>query len=231
MELDTSIRVLLVSPHPIMLTGLERLISSQRPKMQVVKELTQCSDAISQARKLLPDVILLDLDTDIDEGINAIPLLSAASKAKILVLTGLDDDRVTDEAMLVGARGIIRKEAPVETVVRAIEGVYADQFWLDRAGTSRLVLELSRQKSAEKDSPVEKKIRTLTSREIEVADCLTQNPDATSKTIARMLCISDSTLRNHLGSIYEKLGIRNRVGLWNYMSKNNPKKIKLLISK
>lgn len=231
MELDTSIRVLLVSPHPIMLTGLERLISSQRPKMQVVKELTQCSDAISQARKLLPDVILLDLDTDIDEGINAIPLLSAASKAKILVLTGLDDDRVTDEAMLVGARGIIRKEAPVETVVRAIEGVHADQFWLDRAGTSRLVLELSRQKSAEKDSPVEKKIRTLTSREIEVADCLTQNPDATSKTIARMLCISDSTLRNHLGSIYEKLGIRNRVGLWNYMSKNNPKKIKLLISK
>ena len=231
MELDTSIRVLLVSPHPIMLTGLERLISSQRPKMQVVKELTQCSDAISQARKLPPDVILLDLDTDIDEGINAIPLLSAASKAKILVLTGLDDDRVTDEAMLVGARGIIRKEAPVETVVRAIEGVHADQFWLDRAGTSRLVLELSRQKSAEKDSPVEKKIRTLTSREIEVADCLTQNPDATSKTIARMLCISDSTLRNHLGSIYEKLGIRNRVGLWNYMSKNNPKKIKLLISK
>ena len=231
MELDTSIRALLVSPHPIMLTGLERLISSQRPKMQVVKELTQCSDAISQARKLPPDVILLDLDTDIDEGINAIPLLSAASKAKILVLTGLDDDRVTDEAMLVGARGIIRKEAPVETVVRAIEGVHADQFWLDRAGTSRLVLELSRQKSAEKDSPVEKKIRTLTSREIEVADCLTQNPDATSKTIARMLCISDSTLRNHLGSIYEKLGIRNRVGLWNYMSKNNPKKIKLLISK
>ena len=231
MELDTSIRVLLVSPHPIMLTGLERLISSQRPKMQVVKELTQCSDAISQARKLLPDVILLDLDTDIDEGINAIPLLSAASKAKILVLTGLDDDRVTDEAMLVGARGIIRKEAPVETVVRAIEGVHADQFWLDRAGTSRLVLELSRQKSAEKDSPVEKKIRTLTSREIEVADCLTQNPDATSKTIAKMLCISDSTLRNHLGSIYEKLGIRNRVGLWNYMSQNKLKQIKLSVSK
>ena len=66
MELATSIRVLLVSPHPIMLTGLEKLISSQKPKMQVVKELTQCSDAISQARKLLPDVILLDLDTDID---------------------------------------------------------------------------------------------------------------------------------------------------------------------
>ena len=231
MELATSIRVLLVSPHPIMLTGLEMLISSQKPKMQVVKELTQCSDAIAQVRKLLPDVILLDLDTDIEEGINAIPLLSATSKAKILVLTGLDDDRVTDEAMLVGARGIIRKEASVETVVRAIEGVHADQFWPDRAGTSRLVLELSRQKSAEKDSPVEKEIRTLTTREIEVADCLTQNPDATSKTIARMLCISDSTLRNHLGSIYEKLGIRNRVGLWNYMSKNNPKKIKLSISK
>ena len=111
MELATSIRVLLVSPHPIMLTGLERLISSQKPKMQVVKELTQYSDAISQARKLLPDVILLDLDADIEEGINSIPLLSAASKAKILVLTGLVDDKVTDQAMLVGARGILRKAA------------------------------------------------------------------------------------------------------------------------
>lgn len=138
MELATSIRVLLISPHPIMLTGLERLISSQKPKMQVVKELTQYSDAISQARKLLPDVILLDLDADIEEGINSIPLLSAASKAKILVLTGLVDDKVTDQAMLVGARGILRKEAPVETVIRAIEGVHSDQFWLDRAGTSRL---------------------------------------------------------------------------------------------
>ena len=222
MEIATSIRVLLVSPHPIMLTGLEKLISSQKPKMQVVQELTQYSDAISQARKLLPDVILLDLDADIDEGINTIPLLSNASNAsnaKILVLTGLVDDKVTDEAMLAGARGILRKEAPVETVIRAIEGVHAGQFWLDRAGTSRLFLELSRQKSAEKDSPVQKKIRTLTAREIEIADCLTQNPDATSKSIAKMLCISDSTLRNHLGSsIYEKLGIRNRVGLWNYMN-------------
>ena len=230
MEIATSIRVLLVSPHPIMLTGLERLISSQEPKMQVVKELTQYIDAISQARKLLPDVILLDLDPDIDEGINAIPLLSAASKAKILVLTGLVDDKVTDSAMLVGASGILRKDAPVETLVRAIEGVHADQFWLDRAGTSRLVLELSRQKSAEKNSP-RQKVKTLTTREIEIADCVTQNPDATSKAIAKMLCISDSTLRNHLGSIYEKLGIRNRVGLWNYMSQNKLKQIKLSVSK
>ena len=139
-----------------------------------------------------------------------------------IMLTGLVDDKVTDEAMLVGARGILRKEAPVEAVIRAIEGVHSDQFWLDRAGTSRLVLELSRQKSAEKNSP-RQKVKTLTTREVEIADCVTQNPDETSKTIARMLCISDSTLRNHLGSIYEKLGIRNRVGLWNYMSQNKPK--------
>jgi DNA-binding NarL/FixJ family response regulator len=54
-----------------------------------------------------------------------------------IMLTGLVDDKVTDEAMLVGARGILRKEAPVEAVIRAIEGVHSDQFWLDRAGTSR----------------------------------------------------------------------------------------------
>ena len=226
MKFTASIRVLLVSRHPIVLTGLEKLISSQRPKMEVIKEFTQCSDAISQVRKLLPDVILLDLDADIEEGIKAIPLLSATNGAKILVLTGLCDDKVSDAAMLVGARGVIRKEDPVSTVARAIEGVHADQFWLDRAGTSRLVLELSRQKSTEKNSSRQKKIKTLTAREIEIADCLTQNSEMTSKSIAKMLCISDSTLRNHLGSIYEKLGIRNRVSLWNYMSKN-----KLSVSK
>ena len=141
-------------------------------------------------------------------------------------MTGLCDDKVSDAAMLVGARGVIRKEDPVSTVARAIEGVHADQFWLDRAGTSRLVLELSRQKSTEKNSSRQKKIKTLTAREIEIADFLTQNSEMTSKSIAKMLCISDSTLRNHLGSIYEKLGIRNRVSLWNYMSKN-----KLSVSK
>jgi DNA-binding NarL/FixJ family response regulator len=150
MEIATSIRVLLVSRHPIILIGLERLISSQRPKLEVVKGLTQCSDAISQSKELLPDVILLDLDADIDEAINAIPLLSTTSKAKVLVLTGLCDDKVSDEAMLRGARGVLQKEEPTDTVVRAIKGVHAGQFWLDRAGTSRLVLELSRQKSTEK---------------------------------------------------------------------------------
>jgi DNA-binding NarL/FixJ family response regulator len=223
MEIATSIRVLLVSRHPIILIGLERLISSQRPKLEVVKGLTQCSDAISQSKELLPDVILLDLDADIDEAINAIPLLSTTSQAKVLVLTGLCDDKVSDEAMLRGARGVLQKEEPPDTVVRAIKGVHAGQFWLDRAGTSRLVLELSRQKSAEKNGSGQKKIKTLTTREIEIASCVTQNSDATSKSIAKMLCISNSTLRNHLGSIYEKLGIRNRVGLWNYMSQNKPK--------
>ena len=225
MKLATSIRVHLVSRHPIVLIGLEKLISSQRLRMEVVKESTQYSDAIFHAKELLPDVVLLDLDADTDEGIKSIPLLSATSNAKILVLTGLCDDKVSDGAMLVGARGVIRKEDPVSTVARAIEGVHADQFWLDRAGTSRLVLELSRQKSAEKNSSRQKKIKILTAREIEIAECLTQNSEMTSKSIARMLCISDSTLRNHLGSIYEKLGIRNRVSLWNYMSKN---KLKIL---
>lgn len=220
MKLPASIRVILVSRHPIVLSALEKLISSKHPKMEVIKEFTQCSDAISQVMTLLPDVIILDLDTDIDEGINAIPLLNAASKAKILVLTGFRDNTVGDRAMLAGARGIIRKEEPVDTVARAIEGVHADQFWLDRAGTSRLFLELSRKKSGDKDTPAQKKLKTLTTREIEVADCLTSNASESSKAIAKKLCISDSTLRNHVGSIYEKLGISTRVGLWDYMSKN-----------
>ena len=220
MKFSATIRVILVSRHPIMLSGLERVISNKNPRMEVIKEFSLCSDLVSEVMILLPDVIVLDLDTYIDEGINAITLLNASSKAKILVLTGFRDNTVGDRAMLAGARGVLRKEEPVDTVTRAIEGVHADQFWLDRAGTSRLFLELSRKKSSDKDTPSQKRLKTLTTREIEVADCLTSNASESSKAIAKKLCISDSTLRNHLGSIYEKLGISSRVGLWDYLSKN-----------
>ena len=188
--------------------------------MEVIKKFMNCSEVFSQAEKLSPDVILLDLDADIKEGIDAIPQLTAKTKAKVLILTGSRDFTVHDRTMLSGARGIVGKEETVETILRAIERIHADQLWLDRAGTSRLVLELSRRKPVEKYSPEREKMKLLTAREKEIVEFLAVHAGVTSKVMAEKLHISDSTLRNHLGSIYGKLGVTSRLGLWDYVGKN-----------
>lgn len=218
-ELVTPIRVLLISRHPIVLLGLEKLIDSQRPGMEVIRKLTHCAEVFSQVEKLSPDVILLDLDLNIEEGMDAISQLTATTKAKILIFTGLHDLTVHDRAMLNGARGIIGKEEAIETVLRAIERVHADQFWLDRAGTTRLVLGLSRQKSVEKRNPEHKRNGTLSPREREIVGILTAHGGMSGKAIAAKLHISENTLRNHLSSIYGKLGVTSRLGLWDYANK------------
>lgn len=221
------IRVLLISRHSVVLIGLEKLIDSQRPRMETIRKFSDCAEAFSQVEKLFPDVILLDLDFDIEEGIDAIPKLTANSNAKILILTGLRDLEMHDRVMLSGARGIIGKEEAVETVLRAVERVHADQLWLDRAGTSRLVLELSCQKPPAGHRPGQVKAETLTVREREIVEMMTTaHTGATSKAIASKLHISESTLRNHLSAIYEKLGVTTRLELWDYVNKQRLKKTK-----
>ena len=187
--------------------------------MEVIGKFTDCSEVFSQVEKLSPNIILFDMDLDIEKGMDAILQLIATTKAKILIFTGLRDFSVHDRAMLNGARGIIGKEEAVETILRAIEKVHADQFWLDRAGTTRLVLELSRRKPAKKCNPEQEKFEALTPREKEIVGILTAHAGETGKAIAAKLHVSESTLRNHLSSIYGKLGVTSRLGLWDYSNK------------
>jgi len=161
-----------------------------------------------------PDVILLDLDLGQESGLDAIPKLLAVSKAKVLVLTGLRDEAVHHSAVLAGARGVVAKEARAETILSAIIKVQDGEFWLDRAATGRLLVEVSRKNAREAASPEQRRISELTVREREIIALAASNAGATAKTIAEKLSISEHTLRNHLTSIYEKLGVANRLELY-----------------
>ena len=88
------------------------------------------------------------------------------------------------------------------------------QLWLDRATTSKLLVEVSRKSAAKAPSPEQQKISTLTVREREIIALTASNAGATAKAIAEKLHISEHTLRNHLTSIYEKLGVANRLELF-----------------
>ena len=214
------IRVLLIDDHRSILWGLERLIESGKPAMEVVGTATNCTDALKLIDEAAPDLILLDIGLGDQNGVDEIPNLLARSKAKILVLTGMRDESIHDKAVLAGASGVVEKEASAETILAAIEKVHEGQLWLDRAATGRIFLELSRENAAQSADPERAKIQSLTDREREIVAVAASHAGANAKAIAEMLYISEHTLRNHLTSIYDKLDVANRLELFAYAHKH-----------
>lgn len=215
------IRVLLIDDHRSILWGLERLIESSKPAMEVVGTATNCTDALKLIDEAAPDLILLDIGLGDQNGVDEIPnLIARSKKAKILVLTGMRDESIHDKAVLAGASGVVEKEAPAETILAAIEKVHEGQLWLDRAATGRIFLELSRENAAQSVDPERAKIQSLTDREREIVVVAASHAGANAKAIAEMLYISEHTLRNHLTSIYDKLDVANRLELFAYAHKH-----------
>ena len=217
---DTTIRVVLIDDHRSVLWGLEKLIDSQQPRMQVIGKFTSYAEASTDLERLQPDIILLDLDLGVEHGIDVIPRLIQITKAKILILTGSRDTSMHDKAIIAGAKGILEKENSAETILTAIQQVHEGQLWMDQARMGRIIQELSRRKSAEENNPERKKIDSLTQRERKIILAATSRAGATGSDVAKVLHISESTLRNHLSSIYTKLELTNRLELWDYAHKN-----------
>jgi len=215
------IRVFLIDDHRSILWGLERLIESGKPGMEVVGSATNCAEALKLIDETLPNVILLDIDLGGEDGVREIPKLIARSRAKILVLTGLRDESIHDEAVLAGASGVVEKEASAETILTAIEKVHEGQLWLNRIATGRIFVEFSRENAAQASSPERGKIAALTDREREIVSVAASHAGANAKAIAEMLHISEHTLRNHLTSIYDKLDVANRLELFAYAHEHN----------
>jgi two-component system nitrate/nitrite response regulator NarL len=214
------IRVLIIDDHRSILWGLERLIESGKPAMQVVGTATSCAEALKLIDEAAPDLILLDIGLGDENGVDEIPNLMARSHAKILVLTGIRDESLHDKAVLAGASGVVEKEASAETILAAIEKVHEGQLWLDRVATGRIFLEMSRDSAAQPVDPERVKISSLTEREREIVAISAIHAGANAKAIAEMLYISEHTLRNHLTSIYDKLQVATRLELFAYAHKH-----------
>ena len=216
----SGIRVFLIDDHRSILWGLEKLVDSNKPAMEVVGSAASCAEALRVLDKASPDVILLDLDLGDENGLDAIPELIAKSNAKILVLTGVRDKAIHDKAVVAGARGVVAKEAPADTILTAITKTHEGQLWLDHAAVGRIFVEFSRPNSGRALDPEQQKILTLTDRERGIIAATTSNIGATGKAVSELLHISEHTLRNHLTSIYAKLGLANRLELFAYAHKH-----------
>ena len=214
------LRVMLIDDRRILLWALEKLIESEKPKMKVVATATSCLEAIDLMGETQPDVILLDIDLGDENGLEAIPELIAKSNARVLALTGLRDPSVRNDAVLAGARGVVGREDTAETILKAIEKVHQGELWLDRVTAGRIFVELSRSSVPQAIDPERQRISNLTARERQIVSEIASETGTPIKTIAGRLHISEHTLRNHLTSIYEKLGVVSRLDLFVYANKN-----------
>lgn len=215
-----AIRVLLVDDHRSVLWGLQRLIDGEKPRMSVVATANDTEEALRQLAAHEADVVLLDLDLGGRSGLDAIPLLLARSSARVLILTGVRDPAVHDKAILAGACGVVLKEDKAETILKAIERAYLGELWLDRAATGRIFVELSRRTTEPVNDIQKQRISSLTVRERQIVLEMASDAGATTRSVAERLNISEHTLRNHLTSIYEKLGLSSRLELWAYANEH-----------
>lgn len=210
-ENSAAVRVFLINGYRCILWGLERLIESRQPALLVAGSATSCAEALEKIDDASPDLILLDVDLGREDLIAAIAKLKSRSPAKILVLTGSRSESLPERAVLAGASGVVRKESPAEAIPAAIEKVHQGQLWLDRATVGRVFAAFPQQRTARAPDLEQVKIASLTVREREIVALATNYPSATGERLAKMLNVSEHTLRNHLSSIYQKLNVSSRL--------------------
>ena len=211
------VRVFVVAP-PMLAWGLERLVQSAHPRFELAGGAAAPALACESMEKHPAEVVVVALECE--EELAGLARLLALCGAKCLVVTGSHDTGLFDKAVLAGARGVVRIGDPPAAFLKAIEKVEDGELWIDRCAASRIFLEMARQKAAEGRDPEKTKIATLTRRERQTIAAVASDAAAPAKEIARRLCISEHTLRNHLTSIYSKLEVTNRLDLYAYATRH-----------
>lgn len=211
-------RVFVIAPA-LVAWGLERLFQAAHPRFEFIGHqpgLLQCQP---EFKRCAPDVVVADLDDGC--AIDGLSELQAMTPARTVVVTSSQDVTLLDRCVVVGARGVVRKADPPPILLKAVEKVHDGELWIDRVATNRIFMEMARQKAAGYKDPEQAKISTLTSRERQAVIAVAADTSAPGKVIASRLCISEHTLRNHLTSIYSKLGLSNRLDLYAYAMRHS----------
>lgn len=212
-----TIRILLVDDHKTMLWGLERLIQSEAPSLTLVGSAANALEATSLCATLAPDIVLLDLDLQGSSSLDILPALIANGHTRVVILSANRDQATLTQAVKLGARGVVGKEAPAEAVLLALRKVHDGDLWIDQS----LMRALLGQLVAPAPAPEAQRIASLTAREREVIGMLVKGKGALNKDLAEQAFISERTLRNHLTAIYQKLAVANRLELYVYATKHD----------
>jgi len=210
-------RVVIADDHPIFRDGLRGLLEARG--VEVVGEASNGREAVDQARRLVPDVVLMDLDMPELNGLAATRLISAESPAvKVVILTASEEDANLFDAIKSGAQGYMYKNLASDELFRLLEGVSHGEPALTPGLARKLLGEFARPVPAPPQRPVDESTPGLTERESEVLDLLVQGITS-NRELAERLVVSENTIKFHLRNILEKLHVQNRAQVVAYAAR------------
>jgi DNA-binding NarL/FixJ family response regulator len=228
---DVVVRVLVVDDQQLMREGIASLLSIQ-DGIEIIGTAANGREALEQAVRMKPDVILMDVRMPLMDGVMATEQVRRqVPGCKILMLTTFDDEEYVLEALRRGASGYLLKDIPARDLAQAVQAVHRGIYQLDPAVMSRVMTSLAGLKHAESRTspsmtplsrdaatPSSLKQAGLTEREIEVLRLIAQG--ATNREIAEKLVISEGTVKNHISNILSRLGLRDRTQAAIYAREN-----------
>ena len=203
-----SIKVLIADDHVFYREGVRALLSSVH-EIEVVGEANDGEEAITQAKDLKPNVVLMDLKMPGVNGIDATRRIHEIyPNIGVLVITMFDDDDSVFAAMRAGARGYLLKDADKDEVVRAIVAVERGEAIFSPAIAQRMMQYFSSSPSVQFQKNQPDEFAELTERELEILDLIAQGHN--NLTISNKLSLSIKTVQNYVSSILTKLQVADR---------------------
>lgn len=202
-----SIKILIAEDQATVRDGLRKFLEGVND-FTIVGEASNGVECVKMLAKLKPDILLLDPQMPEKDGLGVLEECNFDSTStRVIVLTAAKDDRDVVRAMRLGARGVVLKQSASELLVKSIRKVYDGEIWLDNRMTAKKVDAF--QKSSESGQRRDKSL--LSDREKEVVQMVAHG--FRNREIGDKLSLSQQTVKNHLGKIFDKLGVSDRLEL------------------
>jgi len=205
-----SVRILIADDHPIFRDGLRRLLESEKG-FKVIAEACDGIEAVEFARKLKPEILLLDLVMPRRAGLEALRELSVDSApVRVILLTAAAEREQIVEALQLGARGVVLKDCGTEILMKSIRAVLAGEYWVGREPVSNLMQYLRGLMDSSTKISRQKRFG-LTPRELDIVSAVVAG--YANREIAVHFKISEDTVKHHLSNIFDKTGVSTRLEL------------------
>jgi len=206
---NSKIRIVIADDHAIFRDGLRRLLESE-PEFEVAGEAADGAEALALVPQVRPDILLLDLAMPRMPGLETLREMAAQqSGVRVILLTAAVENRQMIEALQIGAKGVVMKEAATQILLKAIRTVMAGQYWVGREPVADMAQFLRAHAAGQQHSKA--KSYGLTRREIEILSTIISG--LSNKEIAQKFSLSEDTVKHHLTNIFDKLGVSSRLEL------------------